>query len=135
MKRRLRIYGFGMALGLMLAWALFLRGRNTKAYTSWTPNNRILEEIRLDSTFQTTDKFWCEMGCVGFSSIEFDELLNDGEVQFGESQAKTWPRMYRVEYIVKNKGVLVLDFSKTETKHFEVIRVAKKGEEINCDCK
>ena len=134
MKRRLRIYGFGMALGLMLAWALFLRGRNTKAYTAWTPNNRILEEIRLDSSFQTTDKFWCEMNCVGFSSIEFDKLLNDGEVLFGESQAKTWPRMYRVELETDKKGTLVLDFSKTELKHFEVVKVAKKGEEIQCDC-
>lgn len=134
MKRRLRIYGFGLVLGLMLAWAFFLRGRNTKAYTGWTPNNRILEEIRLDSSFQTTDKFWCEMDCIGFSSIELDKLLNDGEVKFNESQVKTWPRVYRVEYKAKDKGVLVLDFSKTKAKHFEVIKVAKKGVEFPCVC-
>ena len=44
MKRRLRIYGFGLGLGILMAWALFLRGRNTSNYTAWTPNNRILEE-------------------------------------------------------------------------------------------
>ena len=134
MKRRLRIYGFGVALGLIMAWALFLRGRNTKNYTSWTPNNRILEEIRLDSTLQLTDAFWCELSCLGFSSIEYDEMLNEGNVMFNESQVKTWPRSYQVEYKTKNKGTLRVNFSKTETKNFSVLTVTKKGESIKCDC-
>ncbi len=134
MLRRLRIYGFGVGLGLLLAWALFLRGRNTKNYTLWTPNNRILEEIRLDQNLETSDKFWCEIRCIGFSSIEYKELLNDGEVDFGESQTKIWPRMYRVEFETENKGALVIDFSKTELKEFSILSVSKKGEEISCDC-
>jgi len=134
MKRRLRIYGFGMALGLMLAWALFLRGRNTTNYTAWTPNSRILEEIRLDKTLDIPENFWCEMKCVGFSSIEFESLLEDGNVDFSDSQVKTWPRMYRVEFETDDKGTLVLDFSKTEMKHFSIIKVVKKGENIECDC-
>lgn len=117
-----------------MAWALFLRGRNTKNYTSWTPNNRILEEIRLDSTFVTSDQFWCEMRCFGFSSIEYDELLNDGNVNFGNSYVKTWPRIYQVEYETEDNGVLVIKFAKTETKHFSVLSLTKQGEDIKCDC-
>ena len=134
MKRRLRIYGFGLGLGLLMAWALFLRGRNTRNYTAWTPNNRILEEIRLDSTLALNDAFWCELTCVGFSSIDYEELLEDGDVIFGDSHVKTWPRSYKVEYKTESKGTLILVYSKTESKHFDVISISKKGEEISCDC-
>ena len=134
MKRRLRIYGFGLGLGLIMAWALFLRGRNTSNYTAWTPNNRILEEIRLDSTLTLDDAFWCEVRCLGFSSIEYDELLNDGNVIFGESHVETWPRSYKVEFETEDKGTLVIEYSKTEAKHFDVMNISKKGEDISCDC-
>lgn len=134
MKRRFRIYGFGLVLGTIMAWALFLRGRNTKNYTSWTPNNRILEEIRLDSNMQTNDVFWCEVNCLGFSSIEYDALLNDGNVLFDESQAKTWPRAYQVEFETENKGVLRIRFSKSETKGYSIVSVEKKDSDIKCDC-
>jgi hypothetical protein len=134
MKRRLRIYGFGMVLGLIMAWGLFLRGRNTKNYTSWTPNNRILEEIRLDSTLEPSKVFWCELNCLGFSSIEYDGLLNDGNVLFDESHVKTWPRSYKVEFETEDKGTLIMEYSKTETKHYSILSVDKKGESINCDC-
>ncbi|UTW65016.1 hypothetical protein KFE94_10020 [bacterium SCSIO 12643] len=133
MKRRLRIYGFGLALGTILAWALFLRGRNTKNYTAWTPNNRILEEIRL-SDLEKTDAFWCQMKCYGFSSIEYDALVNDGNVNFRKSQVENWPRMYQVELETEDKGTLIIEYSKTEGKHFEIIRVVKEGSQINCDC-
>ena len=134
MLRRLRIYGVGLGLGLLMAWALFLRGRNTKNYTAWTPNNRILEEIRLDTSLVNGDDFWCEMKCLGYSSIDYDELLNEGNVIFGDSHVKTWPRSYKVELETENKGTLVLVYSKTESKHFKVISVTKKSEDISCDC-
>lgn len=134
MLRRLRIYGVGLGLGLIMAWALFLRGRDTKNYTAWTPNNRILEEVRLDSSMVMDEVFWCQLNCLGFSSIEYDELLNEGNVIFGESQVKTWPRSYKVEFETSKKGTLEVVYSKTEQKHFEVVSVSKKGEEISCDC-
>lgn len=134
MKRRLRIYGFGLVLGTIMAWALFLRGRNTKNYTSWMPNNRILEEIRLDSTLETNDYFWCEISCLGFSSLEYEGLLNDGNVLFDESQVKNWPRTYQVEYETESKGVLRIRFSKNEDKQFSIISVEKEGETFKCDC-
>lgn len=133
MIRRLRIYGVGLALGLLMAWALFLRGRNTKNYTAWTPNNRILEEIRLDNMV-LSDGFWCEIKCLGFSSIEYDELINNGNVVFGDSYVKTWPRSYKVEFKTESKGTLVIVYDKTESKHFSVKSVTKKGEDIKCDC-
>ena len=134
MKRRLRIYGFGLVLGTIMAWALFLRGRNTKNYTSWTPNNRILEEIRLDPTLQTNDVFWCEINCLGFSSIEYEALLNDGNVLFDEGQVKTWPRTYVVEYDADSKGVLIIKFSKEESNKYSIVSVTKRDEPIKCDC-
>tara|TARA_R110002050_G_scaffold290260_3_gene443843 strand:- start:9983 stop:10387 length:405 start_codon:yes stop_codon:yes gene_type:complete len=134
MLRRLRIYGVGLGLGLIMAWALFLRGRNTKNYTAWTPNNRILEEVRLDSSLILDDAFWCEITCLGFTSIEYTKLLNDGNVVFGDSQVKNWPRSYKIELATEKKGTLVLVYSKTEQKHFEVVSVTKKGEDISCDC-
>lgn len=134
MKRRFAVYGFGVVLGLIMAWALFLRGRNTSNYTAWTPNNRILEEIRLDTTLQTTDKFWCEMKCLGFSSIEYNELLLTGNVDFSTSQVKTWPRTYRVEFDTESNGIMVVDFIFNENNHREIKSVSKKGEEISCDC-
>ena len=134
MKRRFRIYGFGLLLGCIMAWALFLRGRNTKNYTSWTPNNRILEEIRLDSTLIPSQVFWCELNCLGFSSIEYEELLNDGNVLFDESQVKKWPRSYIVEFETEEKGTLTVSYSKTESRHYSVLSVAKVGETIKCDC-
>jgi hypothetical protein len=134
MKRRLRIYGFGLLLGLVMAWGLFLRGRNTKNYTAWTPNNRILEEIRLDKTVLKTDAFWCEMKCYGFSSIEYDKLVNDGNVDFGKSQVENWPRTYLVELETEDNGTLIIEYSKSIDKHFTILEISKKGAQISCDC-
>lgn len=134
MKRRLRIYGFGLLLGVVMAWALFLRGRNTKNYTAWTPNNRILEEIRLDQTLEKSDMFWCQMKCIGFSSIEYDQLVNDGNVNFGKSQVEKWPRTYQVELETESNGTLIIEYSKTENKHFTIINVSKEGAQVSCDC-
>lgn len=132
MKRRLRIYGFGFALGLIVAWAMFLRGRNTKNYTAWTPNNRILEEIRLDKKLQYSDAFWCEMKCLGFSSIDLDELVNDGNVAFNESDPKSVTKMYRVK-LDTDRGTLVIDYL-FHPDYRSVKKVFVEGKESNCNC-
>lgn len=132
MKRRLRIYGFGFALGLLVAWAMFLRGRNTKNYTAWTPNNRILEEIRLDKQLDYTDAFWCELKCLGYSSIDLEALVNDGNVAFDESDVESSTKMYRVK-LDTDHGVLVIDYL-FHPDYRSVKQVFVEGKTNNCNC-
>lgn len=138
MKRRFTIYGFGVVLGLILAWGLFLRGRNMKNYTSWTPNNRILEEIRLDTSLVLNQNNWCEIQCLGFSSITYDALLNSGNVVFSESDVTSWPRTYLVEFKTDKNGTLRVNYAKTKSKHFSILWIKKETEKVEtpiiCDC-
>ena len=133
MKRRFRVYGFGFLLGIIMAWALFLRGRNTKPYTAWTPNNRVLEEIRLDTQLDLDASFWCKITCLGFNSLDYDHLINDGNVAFDESEIEKDKKRYRVKLKVEDKGVLVVDYL-FEESHRSVVNVFKEGEDIKCDC-
>ena len=55
MLRRVRVYLTGFAIGLVLVYFMFGRD-DSRDLDIWTPEQRILEDIRLDSIFMNSEK-------------------------------------------------------------------------------
>lgn len=133
MWRRIRIYFIGLILGAILSWALVIRDRNTKELMSWTPNERILADIRNDSNITLPDNFWCLLKCQGFSSIEYNELLINGDVDLSESSPRTYPKIYRIQFDAAQKGTLLIDFE-LDSINSTITKVSRKEDIKNCNC-
>lgn len=132
-KRRLRIYGIGVGLGIMLSWALLLRHRNTDDLLGWTPTNRLLDAVEMKGDTALSNTFYCELKCQGFDSEDWNKLLKDGKVDFEASSTHTDPKVYLFTYDTEKHGVLeaMVEFSDST---IAVTSVNRKGENKSCDC-
>ncbi len=133
MKRRFFIYLFGLGLGLILTWALVIRNRNIHEVLKWTPTERILEELRNDTAIARPANFWCRMNCLGFSSIDYEELLVEGSVDFGRSKTNVEHKIYLITYETPSNGTLEITFVFLPGGH-EIVSVNKQNEHVVCDC-
>src|ERR1051326_2270659 len=73
--RRLRLYGFGVLLGVILSYFLLFRGRDLGF---WTPGNRVLEKLRL-SEIVYTENAECKLQCLNVSKGEIRKLFDSTE--------------------------------------------------------
>lgn len=91
--RRLRYYGIGLGIGLLLVFFIF-NGRGC----SWLPGNRVLSDVA-DSHILISEKARCQLSCLEIKDIEIYELFSDGngDVLFDESLPRHEPKMYMVE--------------------------------------
>jgi hypothetical protein len=131
-RRRLGVYFFGVGLGLILTWALVIRNRNKQDLLFWLPEERVLEVIRSDSNLEYSETFWCRMKCLQFSSIDLDQLLQEGDVNFANRREEGEQKIYQIDYNVepgKKMSVEVALFDR-EAKLINVF----SSEELKCDC-
>ena len=131
MWRKLRIYLFGVVLGLILTWALVLRNRNADEFLKWTPGNRVLSEIKNDSSLVYPDDFSCTLDCHNLSSLDWENLLEEGSVNFQESSTRSKPKIYRVEYEDEDR-LIKADFSVTEDR--QELLMIQTDEDLKCNC-
>lgn len=83
--RRLKLYGVGVGLGLMLSYAFF-----GDRYPTWLPGSRVKEELlRWEITY--SEKANCQMKCSDISQDAITELITSGDVNFGESDVHGEP--------------------------------------------
>src|SRR6476646_9063821 len=82
--RRLRFYGFGFLLGLLVVAILF-RGRSCK-----TPASAKLEELSHQSLV-LTEHGECRMKCRGITEAEIKEVLNTGKINYDKSKVHDSP--------------------------------------------
>ncbi len=80
MLRRLRVYFTGFGIGLIMVYVLFKNGED-RNLDIWTPEQRILEEIRNDSVFQASDKLACYVECVTLPDSLMIKLWVDSETK------------------------------------------------------
>jgi len=134
MARRLRIYLFGVGLGLLLTWALVLRHRNTEDLLAWTPENRVLNALREDTALQKPDQYICLLDCYDLTSLDVEALLNDGAVDFSKSQTKTDPKEYLVQYALTDERVLSAWFAFEADSTHRLTRFYTGEEPQSCPC-
>lgn len=134
-KRRLRVYLIGVGLGCILAWALVIRKRSNEMnrYMSWTPNGRVLLEIREDNNLILPDNFWCEMECQGFTSEDLRLLKEEGDVDFKASQTKGEHKTYVIRLNQEDDRVLRIDFEFEGDSHTAGLPVNEANPKT-CDC-
>lgn len=98
--RRFKYYGIGFGIGLLLSIILF-QGRGCE----WLPGNRVKGSV-MRSDLYANDSIQCLLDCTKMDSAQFYKWVEESEVNFGKSETKKKPRVYRLE----NDG-LKMEFS------------------------
>ena len=79
MLRRLRVYFTGFGLGLLAVYVIF--SGDERDLDIWTPEQRILEDIRNDSAFLVSERMECFVKCIGLSDETVTALWTDSETK------------------------------------------------------
>ena len=119
---RVRMYLVGVVLGCLLV-AFFFRGR-LDWLTSWLPENRVLNEIKLGANADVFND--CARQC-GMSVTAYD-LIGEADVDFSKSKVHESPKIYHLQYTDWQWKVAVQDSTA------ELLSVSRMGEERWCLC-
>ncbi len=86
---RLKFYGIGVGMGMIVVWATLYNGREERA--SWLPEGRILEFLE-DVDMEISDKLKCEIECNNLPLNFMDSTFwANAEVDFDKSAVKRKP--------------------------------------------
>jgi hypothetical protein len=88
--RRLKYYGFGFLLG-MLFLVFFFQNRGC----SWLPANRVKNTV-LDRLIVVSDETAAEMKRINVTNQDLINVLNDGDVDFKNSDKDSKSKVYRI---------------------------------------
>lgn len=126
--RRIKLYGFGLGLGLLLSYAFF-----GDRYPTWLPGSVIKEEI-IKGTLTFSDKATCLMECENITKDAIDDLLENGDVNFGESDVRGGPcPSYVIEGETTDGRSLRLEFVKCDSIA-ELILASDINKKGDCNC-
>jgi len=78
--RRLRIYFTGFGLGLIVVFIMFFRD-DDRDLDIWMPEQRILEDIRLDTAFLSSPKMKCFQQCLALSDEQLTTLWTESKTK------------------------------------------------------
>jgi hypothetical protein len=126
--RRLKLYVVGLALGLVLSYALF-----GDRYPTWLPGSRVMDDLnRLELNYAPASE--CALSCANISRESIQELLDNGEVNFDESKTRgeTHPS-YAIEGTTKDGRSLRVFFLKRDST-YEVTGGFDLKDKGDCDC-
>lgn len=86
--RRLKYYGFGFGLGLVVVWASLLKDRDR---ASWLPEGRTLEFLA-ETEIGLNDVVKCQINCFGLDSDFMNESFwKKADLDFDKSATKRDP--------------------------------------------
>lgn len=114
---RLKYYLIGFGIGLIFMFFIF----GPRA-CSWLPENRVKNMIA-EKEIYIGDSLNALMNCQGVDNEDIYRFLNqDGDVEFGDSDTKGWPKKYviagekenedlTITYMLYETWVEVIDFS------------------------
>lgn len=120
--RRFKYYGIGFGIGLIISIILF-QGRGCE----WLPSNRVKAGI-IRSDIMVSDSISCLINCLKMDSTNFYKWIGNADVNFGKSETKKMPRIYRLE--AENLKMEFSWFNEGDTTILESIITDKQ-----CDCK
>jgi len=124
--RRLKLYGFGVGLGLIAVYFMF-KGR----YPAWLPQDIIMENIEdLQMSYEKTPK--CILECLKLSEDELIKIVLLGSINFGKSETQSTPcKKYYIEDISFNEKTLFVEISLCDSST-SLTTIGPKP--ANCDC-
>ena len=134
MWRKLRVYFIGVGLGLILTWALFLRNRNSRDLLAWTPNERVMAPLRAEGGFEKPVQYACWLSCASLTSLNMNQLLEQGKVDFSESQPRQEPKIYHVEVMLEDDREMWARFAIASDSSTVLQGIGITNETLNCDC-
>jgi hypothetical protein len=127
MLRRLRLYFTGFALGLLVVYVVFLRD-DSRDLDIWTPSQRVLEDIRNDSSFQQSAKLACFTTCLDLSHEELTLLWSQSEVK----SLNPGGNPYR--YAIQLKAPRAIEAEVERTTSFRLISLKDISNPKACAC-
>ena len=130
MRRRLYRFGLGFLIGSLLSYAIF-KGRDI---TGWMPNGRILAILQKIDPQSYSGKINCQLECYGISQKEMDAIYRDGDVDFGESQTRTEPRIYYVNYLDSAGQTIQCTFEIDRLDNAVLTDIQRLGQLKKCPC-
>ncbi len=117
--KRIKFYGIGFTIGLIFV-AFFFSNRGC----SWLPSNRVKNAI-LDRVLVVNENTKTKMTAMGFSSDDIVQVLNDGDILFGESVKEESKKCY----IIKKNNVKFA-FTLPYESFISEVFVNVKGEKV-----
>lgn len=136
--RRLKYYGLGFGLGLILVWATLLKDRDR---ASWLPEGRTIEFLE-EVDMKISEKVKCQIDCLKLDSTFMDKAFwKNASVNFKKSAVKRKPcPEHYIESKLADGRAIVLYIENCETcQNCEAERTATlRSIEIvgaeNCGC-
>lgn len=129
MRQRLHKFGFGLLLGVMLSYAFF----SDSDWTGWMPNGRVLAQIK-ENIVSYNDNILCQLDCYGLTVGDVNLILEDGDVDFGDSKTHQDPMIYQI-YLVKENGESIRGTYNKSMVASELTDIRVMGSLKSCDCK
>jgi len=128
--RRLRLYLTGFLMGIILVFFFF--GERVNVLTSWLPNNRVLQSIS-DNYKGENPLATCQMECFGVDTAAIAYSMVEGDVEFGESETQSNPKLYIVEARYEDR-LIRLEFELTDSSaHLSEVTLPFE-KSTGCDC-
>ncbi len=127
--RRLRLYGFGFVLGLLVVSFIY-KGKGCQL-----PNSAKMEELAFQK-MEYTDHALCRMKCRNITEAEIKQVLKSGKVNYDKSHVhdKPYPS-YTIEGPTGDGKTLRLVIADVDTISRLVTTIDLKMETDSCDCK
>ena len=124
--RRLKYYGFGFGIGCIFVF-FFFQNRGC----SWLPGNRVKNSI-LDRVIVANDIELAFMKSEGVTYDDILSVLNDGDVNFGDSKKDGETQVYIIEKEFGSKGLTRLYFTLPKESYISEVKMgAKTAKEID----
>ncbi|NQV53634.1 MAG: hypothetical protein HQ500_10650 [Flavobacteriales bacterium] len=128
MLRRLRIYFTGFGIGLVMVYFMFMRD-DSRDLDIWTPSQRVLEDIRNDSVFQSTPRLACFQACNDLSDEVLMQLWTDADVK----SLNPGGDPYRYSITLETDD-LHLEAELERRKRFSLLFIKDLENPTDCDC-
>lgn len=118
-----------MGLGLLLSYVFF-----GDRYPTWLPGSVIKEEI-IKGTLTYSDKATCLMECKNITKDAIVDLLENGDVNFGESDVRGGPcPSYVIEGETRDGRSLKLVFAKCDSIAELTLASDLNDKRDDCNC-
>lgn len=117
--RRLKYYGIGFGIGIIvITFILPNRG------CSWTPANRVKNMI-LGRLITVNEAEWKYIQSKGLTKEDVLSVLNDGSLNFGDSQKDGGSKVYVIDKKIKNKGEFRFYFTLPEESFISEVKIGE----------
>lgn len=117
--RRLKFYGIGFGMGLILVF-FFFKNRGC----SWTPGNRVKNTI-LSRVITVNDVEFAFMKSKKITKEDILSALNDGDVNFSESKKTGKTKVYAIDKSFSDKGTIRFYFTIPDESFISEVKFAE----------